>query len=372
MRTPPKALTRVVGAAGRSNIDDCVDPDRANEPIEGTINIASSGPLSGGPAAAAFAPVIAGVQAYIDYANENQLFAGYEISITYGDDQYDPALTPGVINDGLDGGAHLVSAVIGTPNNQSIRDTLNEECVPHLIAATGDPSLNDPAEYPWTLGGNLPYDIEAAAYAENVAEEFPDGATAAVFYVNNDAGLVFKEGFEEAAGEAGIEVVDEQTIEAAETAPPTAQVSSIAGNAPDVIIAFPLGAQCPAFLNELANAKAANEGWEPRVYLTNTCASPLILGALRGDRKRPVHVGVERCRRHHQPREPVVARRGRVLGLHREPGSAGHGSDERRRLDLRRGDGGDPASGGRIAGRVDAGLDHRGGAELRLQPVGGP
>ena len=56
-------------------------------------------------------------------------------------------------------------------------------------------------------------------------------------------------------------------------------MSSIAGNAPDVIIAFPLGAQCPVFLNELANAKAANEGWEPRVYLTNTCASPLILGA---------------------------------------------------------------------------------------------
>ena len=182
------------GSGWTANIDDCVDPDRANEPIEGTVNIASSGPLSGSPAAAAFAPVIAGVEAYIDYANENQLLEGYEISITYGDDQYDPALTPGVINDGLDGGAHLVSAVIGTPNNQSIRDTLNEECVPHLIAATGDPSLNDPAEYPWTLGGNLPYDIEAAAYAENVAEEFPDGATAAVFYVNNDAGLVFKEG----------------------------------------------------------------------------------------------------------------------------------------------------------------------------------
>ena len=56
-------------------------------------------------------------------------------------------------------------------------------------------------------------------------------------------------------------------------------MSSIAGNAPDVIVAFPLGAQCPAFLTELANAKAANAGWEPRVYLTSTCASPLILGA---------------------------------------------------------------------------------------------
>ena len=266
------------GSGWTVNTDDCVDPDRANEPIEGTISIASAGPQSGSPAAAAFAPVIAGVQAYIDYANENQLLEGYEITITYGDDQYDPGLTPGVINDGLDAGAHLVSSVIGTPPNYAIRDTLNEECVPQLIAATGDPGLNDPAEYPWTIGGNLPYDTEAAAYAENVGEEFPDGATAALFYVNNEAGQSFADGFEEVAGDAGIEIVDDQTIEAAETAPPTGQVSSIADNAPDVIVAFPLGAQCPTFLGELANAKAANAGWEPRVYLTNTCASPLILG----------------------------------------------------------------------------------------------
>ena len=56
-------------------------------------------------------------------------------------------------------------------------------------------------------------------------------------------------------------------------------MSSIAGNAPDVIVTDPLGAQCPVFLNELANHKAANPGWEPRVYLTSACASSLILGA---------------------------------------------------------------------------------------------
>jgi len=81
------------------------------------------------------------------------------------------------------------------------------------------------------------------------------------------------------AGDLKIDIVDDQTIEATESAPPTAQLSSIAGHAPDVIVAFPLGAQCPAFLNELSNQKAAHPGWQPRVYLTNTCASPLILGA---------------------------------------------------------------------------------------------
>jgi branched-chain amino acid transport system substrate-binding protein len=259
---------------------DCVDPDRANAPIEGAIKIGSSGPLSGSPAAAAFAPVIDGYKAYIDYANEKGLVPDHELSVTFGDDQYDPASTPGVINSALDAGAQVISGMIGTPNNKAVRDSLNEECVPHLEAASGDPAFGDDvAKYPWTMGSNLPYDTEWKIYAEHIAKEFPDGAKVALYYVNNDAGLSSKRGFEEAAKDLGIEVVDDQTVEAAESAPPTAQLNSIAGNAPDAIVAFPLGAQCPVFLNELANQKAANSGWDPRVYLTNTCASPLILGA---------------------------------------------------------------------------------------------
>ena len=44
-----------------------------------------------------------------------------------------------------------------------------------------------------------------------------------------------------------------------------------------MILAVPLGAQCPTFLSEVANAKAANPGWEPRIYITATCASTLLL-----------------------------------------------------------------------------------------------
>ena len=257
---------------------DCVDPDRANAPIEGVVKIGSSGPLSGGPAAAAFAPVIQGFQAYVDYANERGLLPDHQIEITYGDDQFNPALTPSVINGALDNGVHLVSGMIGAPNAFAVRDALNEECVPQLMVGGGVPALADPVAYPWTMGALLPFTVEAQAYAEDVAREFPDGASAALFYVNTDGGAAFAAGFEGAAGDSGIEVVDTQTIEAADTVPPTPQLSSIAGNAPDVIVAIPLGAQCPIFLNELANQKAANPGWEPRVYLTSTCSSSLILG----------------------------------------------------------------------------------------------
>ena len=78
--------------------------------------------------------------------------------------------------------------------------------------------------------------------------------------------------------DAGIEIVDEQTIENADIEPADRRRwRRSPSQQPDVILAVPLGAQCPAFLTEVANAKAANPGWEPRIYITATCASTLLL-----------------------------------------------------------------------------------------------
>ena len=37
-------------------------------------------------------------------------------------------------------GVHLFSGMIGTPNNQAVRDLLNEECYPQLFANSGAPT----------------------------------------------------------------------------------------------------------------------------------------------------------------------------------------------------------------------------------------
>jgi branched-chain amino acid transport system substrate-binding protein len=258
--------------------EDCPDPDRVNAPIEGTLRIGSAMPLSGGVAAAAFEPAARGMQAYITYANENDLVPGVELELTIGDDQYDPALTPGVVNGLIDDGVHLFAGIIGTANNLAVRDTINEECIPHLSLLTGDPRWGEVEDYPWTTGVLTPYDIESRGYVESIMTTFPD-STVGLFYVNNEFGNIYMDAFREAADEAGLEIAGEQTVEAGDEAAPQAQLSNLADEAPDVIMATPLGAQCISFLNELANAKAASEGWEPVVYITNTCASPLILGA---------------------------------------------------------------------------------------------
>lgn len=261
------------------NTDDCVDPDAANAPITGTVKIGTVLPLSGSVAAIAFAPVKAGFESYIKLANEQKILGDTTIEVAFEDDQYNKDLTPDAVNKLLDAGVNIFSGIIGTPNNAAVRDTLNEECVPQLLALTGSPAWGDVANYPWTTGALAPYGIEAQVYASQIKSQFPDGAKVALFTVNNEFGQVYLEAFKEAANAAdsGIEIVVEQTIEADSATPPTAQINAIASKTPDAIVAVPLGAQCPTFLTEVANAKAANSGWMPNIFLTNTCASSLIL-----------------------------------------------------------------------------------------------
>jgi branched-chain amino acid transport system substrate-binding protein len=254
----------------------CADPERAEQPIEGTIKIGSAMPLSGGPAAA-FGPVKDGFQLYIDYASAQGLLPGYTISADIRDDQYDATQTPGVVEGLIDDGVDIFSGIIGSPNNLAVRDTLNEECIPQLLALTGSPAWGDVANYPWLTGALIPYDTEASIYATKLNELKP-GAKVALYYINNEFGKAYIDEFKKRADEFGFEIVDEQTVEPNDNNPPITQVGSIAGKLPDAIVAIPLGLQCPTFLAELANAKAQTAGWNPPVFVTNTCASKLFFG----------------------------------------------------------------------------------------------
>jgi len=266
------------GDGGAWAVDTSNCPDDATAPIEGTVKIGTTMPLSGGVAAAAFAPVAEGLQDYIDYANANELVPGVTLELTIEDDQFDSNKTTPAVEKLIDETqVDLFTGMIGTANNQAVRDLLNEECYPQLFVNSGAPIWGDVENYPWTVGLLPPYHTETTIYVADIQKEFPDGATAAVFHINSEFGNAYQTTFSDLAPDAGIEILDEQTIENGDEAPPTAQVNAIASQKPDVILAVPLGAQCPTFLTALANAKAANPGWEPRVYVTATCASTLLL-----------------------------------------------------------------------------------------------
>ena len=265
------------------SLDNCADPDAATAAIEGELTIGAAMPLSGGPAAA-FGPVKDGFDLYIKYANDNKMVPDITLKTDIRDDQYDATQTPGVVSSLIDANVDIFSSIIGTPNNLAVRDTINEECIPQLNALTGNPVWGaDVANYPWLTGALVPYDIEVQIYAEKLKELIGEGGTVGLFYINTEFGKIYADAFKPAAEKLGLKVVDEQTIEGTDQNPPTNQVGSIAEKAPMAIMAVPLGTQCPIFLKELQKAKATNPGWDPKVFVTNTCASRLFVELLAGD-----------------------------------------------------------------------------------------
>ena len=103
---------------------------------------------------------------------------------------------------------------------------------------------------------------------------------ASLFTVNNEFGAAYVEAFTKSAEAHGIEIVAEESIEAADSGAPSGQMTNIVAAAPDAILAVPLGAQCIAFMTELGNAKAANPDFNPDTYLTATCANKIFFGAV--------------------------------------------------------------------------------------------
>jgi ABC-type branched-subunit amino acid transport system substrate-binding protein len=275
--TTAAGATTTAAGGGAYKVDTSNCPDDVNDAIAGEIKIGTTMPLSGGAAAAAFAPVAEGLKAYVKYANDNSLVPDHTLALAIEDDQYNATLTTGAVEKLLDSGTNLFAGMIGTPNNLAVRDLLNQECYPQLFANSGSPAFGDVANFPWTTGALAPYNTETAIYVENIKKDFAQGATAAVFITNNEFGQIYSDTFKSLAPDANIDIVDEQSIEATDSNPPTSQVTSIAAKKPDVIMAAPLGAQCPTFLKEIANAKATTPGWDPRIYITATCASTLLL-----------------------------------------------------------------------------------------------
>ena len=268
------------GAAFVIDAEACDDPDAATAPIEGSLKIGTSLPLSGGPAVL-FAPLGAGQQAYIDWYNaENGGIDGQPIELVIKDDQYSADLTKTNADELIfDDEVDVLSGIVGTPNNLAIRDDTNALCIPQLAASTGAPEWGQIDDYPFTTGLLVPYEIEVRVWGDYIVEQFGEGATVGLVYVNNEFGQAYVSLMEEYAAENGLEIVAQETIDVADSGAPSGQMTNLVQADPDAILAVPLGGQCIAFMQELGNAQAANPDFDPAVYQTATCSDSIFFKA---------------------------------------------------------------------------------------------
>jgi branched-chain amino acid transport system substrate-binding protein len=155
---------------------------------------------------------------------------------------------------------------LGTPSNTAIQKYMNSKKVPQLFVATGAAKWNDPKEFPWTMGWQPSYQVEARIYAKYLLKEKP-GAKIAIMYQNDDFGKDYLKGLKEGLGAKVSMLIAEESYETTE---PTIDnhIVKLKATGADVF----LNIATPKFAAQ-AIKKLAEVDWKPLHIVTNVSSS---------------------------------------------------------------------------------------------------
>jgi len=230
------------------------------------IKIGNTMPYSG--PASAYGAIGKAETAYFNMINEQGGINGRKINFITRDDGYSPPKTVEVVRKLVEEDQVLfIFNPLGTPPNTAIQGYLNDNKVPQLFVATGADKWNDPKHFPWTMGYQPSYRIEARIYGHYILKNLPN-AKIAVLYQNDDFGKDYLIGLREALGDKADKlIIATQTYE---TTDPTvdSQLVSLQGSGADVL----LTAAIPKFAAQ-AIRKVYDIGWKPTHFMTNVSSS---------------------------------------------------------------------------------------------------
>ena len=230
------------------------------------IKIGNTNPYSG--PASAYGVIGKSIAAYFAMVNDQGGVNGRKINFLSRDDGYSPPKTVEMVRKLVEQDeVLLLSQTLGTPPNTAIQGYLNDNKVPQLFAATGADKWNDPKHYPWTMGWQPSYRIEARIYARYILKNLP-GAKIAVLYQNDDFGKDYLVGLREGLGDKADKlIVATQSYETTD-ATVDLQVAALQGSGANVL----LTAAIQKFAAQ-AIRKVYDIGWKPTHFLTNVSIS---------------------------------------------------------------------------------------------------
>src|SRR6516162_3145852 len=128
------------------------------------IKIGNTMPYSG--PASSYGTIGKSDAAYFAMINDQGGINGRKIKFVVRDDAYSPPKTVEEIRQLVEQDTVLATFnTLGTPTNSAIRQYMNDNKVPQLFVGTGANKWNDPTLYPWTIGFQPSYQIEARIYA---------------------------------------------------------------------------------------------------------------------------------------------------------------------------------------------------------------
>jgi len=230
------------------------------------IKIGNTMPYSG--PASAYGTIGKTESAYFKKINDEGGVNGRKIDFTSLDDGYSPPKTVEMARQLVEqDGVLFLFGTLGTPSNTAIHKYMNTKKVPQLFVATGAAKWNDPQNYPWTMGFQPNYQIEAAIYGRQILQTKPD-AKIAVLYQNDDFGKDYLKGLKEGLGDKAAKMIVAEV--SYEVTDPTidSQIVQLQASGADVFV----NVTTPKFA-AMAIRKAYDIGWKPVQYLTNVATS---------------------------------------------------------------------------------------------------
>jgi branched-chain amino acid transport system substrate-binding protein len=200
--------------------------------------------------------------------NDQGGVAGHKINFISYDDGYSPPKTVEQVRRLVeqDRVAFLFNT-LGTPTNTAIQRYLNQKKIPQLFVATGADKWGNYKKFPWTIGWQPSYRIEAQIYTKHMLKEHPN-AKLAILYQNDDFGKDYPAGVKDVLGDRWDKVVVKEA--SYEVTDPTinSQLTSMKASGADAILV----AATPKFAAQ-AIREVHNLGWKPTFYLTNVSIS---------------------------------------------------------------------------------------------------
>ncbi len=246
----------------------------ANAPgvTDAEIKIGQTFPYSG--PASGYGAIARAEAAYFKMINEKGGVNGRKLNLISLDDGYSAPKTVEQTRRLIEEeGVAFTFQSFGGFTNLAIRPYLNENKVPQLFVAAGADQLDDPQNFPWTIGFNPATSTEGRIYAKHILATKPD-AKIGVLYQNDQLGKTFLAGVRDVLGaEHAGALVKEVSYEVAE---PTvnSQVVTLQGAGVDALIIA--ATSKPA---AQAIRKVYDLGWTPERYLFFGAAS--IAGTLK-------------------------------------------------------------------------------------------
>jgi len=206
--------------------------------------------------------------AYFRMINEQGGINGRKINFISYDDGYSPPKTVEQVRKLIESDeVFLVFNALGTPTQNAVQKYHNAKKVPQLFLATGASKWNDPKDYPWTMGFQPSYRVEARIFAKYIVKTKPD-AKVAVFYANDDFGKDYVAGLKEIFGDKSPSILVAE--ESYETTEPSidSHIVKLKGTGADVFVNI----STPKFAAQ-AIKKMAELEWKPMHVMTDVSIS---------------------------------------------------------------------------------------------------